>query len=105
MQLVNGAQFLNITFLLVLFIGQTGKGGTKEVEIMVPLTYLSNFWRTIEMPLLNSEIRIQLKLSKDCVLVPSTAANQNLEFKITDTKLNASVVILSTQDNVKLLNN
>ena len=33
--------------------GQTGDNGTKNVEIMVPLKYLSNFWRTLEMPLIN----------------------------------------------------
>ena len=32
---------------------QTGIGGTKDVEIMVPLRYLSNFWRALEMPLIN----------------------------------------------------
>ena len=47
-------------------IGQTGNGGTQDVEIMVPLKYLSNFWRTLEMPLINCEISIQLKWSKDC---------------------------------------
>ena len=31
---------------------QTGNGGIKDVEIMVPLKYLSNFWRTLEMPLI-----------------------------------------------------
>ena len=33
--------------------GQTSNGGTKSVEIMVPLKYLSNFWRTFKMPLMN----------------------------------------------------
>ena len=33
--------------------GQTGDDGTKDVEIMVPLKYLSNFWRILEMPLIN----------------------------------------------------
>ena len=33
--------------------GKTEDGGTKDVEIMVPLKYLSNFWRTLEMPLIN----------------------------------------------------
>ena len=33
--------------------GKTGDIGTKNVEIMVPLKYLSNFWRTFEMPLIN----------------------------------------------------
>ena len=31
---------------------QTGNGGTKDVEIMLPLKYLSNFWRTLEIPLM-----------------------------------------------------
>ena len=35
---------------------QTGNGGTKDVEIMVPLKHLSNFWRALEMPLINWEI-------------------------------------------------
>ena len=35
--------------------GRTGNGGTKDVEIMVPLKYLSNFWRTLEMPLINCD--------------------------------------------------
>ena len=83
--------------------GQTGNGGTKDVEIMVPLKYLSNFCRTLEMPLINCEISIQLKWSKNCILVAGTAANQNPEFKITDTKVYVPVVILSTQDKIKLL--
>ena len=33
--------------------GQTGNNGTKDVEIMVPQKYLSNFWRTLKMPLIN----------------------------------------------------
>ena len=36
--------------------GQTGDNGTKNVEIIVPLKYLSNFWRTLEMPLTNCKI-------------------------------------------------
>ena len=39
---------------------QTGNGGTKDVEIMVPLKYVSNFWRTLEMPLINFEINLIL---------------------------------------------
>ena len=42
---------------------QTGTGGTKDVAIMVPLKCLSNFWRTLEIPLINSEISLQLKWS------------------------------------------
>ena len=58
---------------------------------MVPLKYLSNFWRALEMPLINCEISLQLKLSKDCILVAGTTANQEPEFKITDTKLCSSL--------------
>ena len=38
--------------------GQTENCGAKEVKIMVSLKYLSNFWRTLEMPLINSEISL-----------------------------------------------
>ena len=42
--------------------GRTGNNGTKNVNIRVPLTYLCNFWRTLEMPLINCEINLILKL-------------------------------------------
>ena len=70
---------------------QTRKSGTKDVEIMVPLKYL------------NFEISLQLKWSKNCILVAGTAANQNPKFKITNTKLYVPLVTLSTQENLKLL--
>ena len=41
--------------------GQTRNGGTKDAEIMFLLRYLSNFWRTLVMPLINCEISLQLK--------------------------------------------
>ena len=78
--------------------GQTGNGSTKDVEIMVPLKYLSNFWRILEMPLINCEIRHQLRWSKDCILVAGTAANKVPKLRITDTKLYVPVVALSTQN-------
>ena len=40
----------------------------KEVEIVVPLKYLSNFWRTLNMPLINCEINLILTWSEKCVL-------------------------------------
>ena len=82
---------------------QTGDDGTKNIEIMVPLKYLSNFWRTLEMLLINFEINLILTLSTDCVIVVSNVANQNATFVITDTKLYIPVVTLSAQDNAKLL--
>ena len=46
--------------------GKTTINGTKDVEIMVPLKYLSNFWRTSEIPLINCEISLMLTWSKNC---------------------------------------
>ena len=82
--------------------GQTENNGTKNVEIMVPLKYLSNFWRTLEMPFINCEINFLLTWSASCVIVSTADANQNATFAITDTKLYVPVVNLSQQDNAKL---
>ena len=57
-------------------LGQTENSSLKDVEIMVPLKYLSNFWRTIEMPLINCKISLQLECSSNCILVGGTVANQ-----------------------------
>ena len=72
----------------------------KDVGILVPLKYLSNFWRTPEMPLINCEVELTLTWSKNCVITNCTGENK---FKITGTKLYIPVVTLSTQDNAKLL--
>ena len=82
---------------------KTGNNETKNVEIMVPLKHLSNFWRTLEMPLINCEINLLLTWSASCVMVSTDVANQNATFAITDTKLYVPVVTLSQQDNEKLL--
>ena len=71
----------------------------KDVEIMVPLKYLSNFWRTLEMPLINCEINLILTWSSTCVITKSNGAGT---FAITDTKLYVPVVTLSTQENAML---
>ena len=65
---------------------------------MDPLKYLSNFSRTPEMPLINCEISLQLKWSKQCIIVGGTANNQNPSFQINDT-IHVPVVTLSTQEN------
>ena len=83
--------------------GQTGNDGAENVEIMVPLKYLSNFWRTLEIPLINCEINLILTWSTNCLIVSTNVANQNATFAITDTKLYVPVVTLSTQDDAKLL--
>ena len=69
---------------------------------MVPLKYLSNFWRTLEIPLINCEINLILTKSENCV-ISSAAANQATAFEITNTKHYILIVTLSTQDNTKPL--
>ena len=48
----------------------------QNVEIMIPLKYLSYFWRTLEMPLINCEFELILTWSADCVVIYSNVANQ-----------------------------
>ena len=72
----------------------------KDVEIMVSLKYLSNFWRTLEMLLINSEVNLILTWSPTCVITNSTGAGT---FEITDAKLYVPVVTLSTKENAKLI--
>ena len=75
-------------------------GNTKDVEIIVLLKYLSNFWRTLEMPLINCEVNLILAWSKDCVI---SSATGETKLEMTERKLYVPVVTLSTEDNVKLL--
>ena len=78
-------------------------GGRVDVEIMVPLKYLSNIWRTLEIPLINCEIELILTWSKDCVIIYTNVNDQVPTFTITETNLYVPVVTLSTEDNSKLL--
>ena len=81
-------------------IGNTENNGRKNgVKIAVPLKYLSNFWRSLEMPLINCKVELSLRWYENCIL--SNVAG-NSTFKITDAKLYVPVVTLSTEDNAKL---
>ena len=82
---------------------QICNNGTKNVEKILPLKYLSNFYRILKMPLINCEINLMLTWSSKCVISSNAAADQEITFSITDTKLYITVVTLSTQDNTKLL--
>ena len=83
--------------------GQSNNNGIINVEIMVPLKYLSNFWRTLEMPLINCEIELILTWSRNCVIIYTDVNDQNPTFTITEINLYVRVVTLSTQGNAKLL--
>ena len=77
--------------------------GRVYVEIMVPLRYLSNFWKTLEMTLINCEVELILPWSTCCVIIYTNVANQVPTFTLTETNLYVPVVTFSTQGNAKLL--
>ena len=83
--------------------GHTENDGTINVGVMVPLKYLSNFCRTLEMPLINCEINLILTWYANYAIVSTNIANQNVTFAITNTKLYVPVVTLSRKENAKLL--
>ena len=70
---------------------------------MFSLKYVSNFWREIEMPLINCKIGLQLKWSRNCIIVAGTTNNRSATFQINRTKLYVPVVTLSTQENIKFV--
>ena len=71
----------------------------ENVKIAVSLKYLSNFWRLLEMPLINCKIEFSLGWYEECIL----SNNENAAtFTITDAKLYVPIVTLRTKDNTKL---
>ena len=75
--------------------GDTAGVRKLNVKVVVPLTYLSNFFRSLEMPLINCKIKLNLTWKKECVL--STGVGEAV-FIINDTKLYVPVVTLSKED-------
>ena len=71
----------------------------KDAKIVVPLKYLSNFWRSLEMPLINCELFLELNWIEDCIL---SSAGNSAKFEITDTKLHVPIVTLSAKDSANL---
>ena len=80
-------------------IGNTGNNERKDgVKIDVPLKFLCNFWRSLEMPLINCKVGLSLKWYETCLLTVANTAT----FEITDAKLYVPIVTLSIEDNSKL---
>ena len=88
------------------------KVGKNETEVFIPLKHLSNFWRALNIPLINCEIELVLTWSKNCVLADMTAnaaanpaiiAPSGLEFELKETKLYVPVITLSKGNETKLL--
>ena len=72
----------------------------RSVKVAVPLKYLSNFFRSLEMPLINCKIKLNLIWKKECVL--STDAGDAV-FIINDTKMYVPVATLSKEDNTDFI--
>ena len=91
--------------------------GKQDVELAIPLKYLGNFWRALNIPLISCEVFLELKWNKNCVII-SLAQRQvdagppvvngtttSATLTINDCKLYVPVVTLSKDDEIKLLTN
>ena len=94
------------------------KNGTQEVELTIPLKYLGNFWRALNIPLFSCEVSLELKWEKNCVItslekrqvdagppVVRDNAPTGATLAINDCKLYVPAVTLSKDDKTKLLTN
>ena len=81
----------------------TDDNDVNNIKLVVPLKYVSNFFRSLEMPLVNCKIDLELTWHKDCMISgANAAAGQVVSFMITNTNLYVPVVTLSTKDNTNL---
>ena len=84
-------------------ISGTDDNNVNNVKLVVPLKYVSSFFRSLEIPLVNCRIDLELTWHKVCIISSvNAAAVQVVSFMITNTKLYVPVVTLSTKDNNKL---
>ena len=87
--------------------------GKKSIELAIPLKYLGNFWRALNILLISCEVSLELKWNKNCVITSqqigvnldggNTAAPTGATFAINDCKLLVPAVTLSKDDDIKLL--
>ena len=91
------------------------KNGTQEVELAIPLKYLGNFWRALNVPLVRCEVSLELKWDKNCIITSLEQrdigggnrdnAPTGAILAINDCKLYVPAVALSKDDEIKLLTN
>ena len=91
--------------------------GKKEIELAIPLKYLGNFWRALNIPLISCEVSLELKWNKNCIITsveevqidagppPVNAPPTGATLAINACKLYMPVVTLSEDDEIKLLTN
>ena len=94
------------------------KNATQTIELAIPLKYLGNFWRALNVPLISCEVFLELKWNKNSVItslkerqvdagppVVRDGAPTGATLAINDYKLYIPVVTLSKDDEIKLLTN
>ena len=91
------------------------KNGTQEVQLAIPLKYLGNFWRALNIPLISCDVSLELKWDKNCVITSLEQrdigggnrdnASTGATLAINDCKLYVPAVTLSKDDEIKLLTN
>ena len=91
------------------------KNGTQEVELAIPLKYLGNFWRALNIPLISCEVSLELKWDKNCIITSLEQrdigggnrdnAPTGATLAINDCKLYVPAITLSKDDEIKLLTN
>ena len=91
------------------------KNGMQEVELAIPLKYLGNFWRALNIPLISCEVSLEIKWDKNCVITSLEQrdigggnrdnAPTGATLAVTDCKLYVPAVTLSKDDETKLLTN
>ena len=72
-----------------------GTSSVKDAKIVVPLKYLSNFWRSLEMSVINCKVLLELNWIEDCIL---SSAGNSAKFEIIDAKLHVPIVTFSIKD-------
>ena len=87
----------------------------KSIELAIPLKYLGNFWRALNIPLISSEVSLELKWNKNCIITSiqreinldggNTEASMGATLTIKDCQLYVPVVTLSKDDEINLLTN
>ena len=94
------------------------KNGTQPVELAIPLKYLGNFWRALNIPLISCEVSLELKWNKNCIITSlkerqvdacppgvRDGAPTGATLAINDCKIYVPVITLSKDDEIKLLTN
>ena len=103
-------------FIIIIII--INKNGKQEIELAIPLKYLGNFWRALNIPLISCEVSLELKWNKNCVITsleerqvdagPPVVRDDSptgATLALNDCKLYIPVVTLSKDDEIKLLTN